>query len=73
MCTYSLVPITLTSVARDVIEYEFEYAVIQNTYLSKHSFLLMIDTITTHQYLPTRSSQAHQSILINSLLLLPDC
>src|SRR3954454_19108620 len=25
----------------------------------------MIDTITTHQYFPTRSSQTHQSILIN--------
>jgi hypothetical protein len=25
----------------------------------------MIDTITTHQYFPIRSSQTHQSILIN--------
>ena len=57
MCTYSLVPITLISVARGVIEL-LELSVCR---IAKVSLLIakitsiihMIDTIITHQHIPT--------------------
>ena len=72
MCTYSLVPITLTSRWRTTkkpvigLSMNMPYSrLLAACYRDENSFLLMIDTITTHQYLPIRSSQTHQSILIN--------
>ena len=72
MCTYSLVPITLTSVRLEQRRYRaFEFSVcrIQRRFdfyfeNSLHT-LLMIYAITTHQLLPQRSSQTHQLQLIN--------
>jgi hypothetical protein len=72
MCTYSLVPITLAfrSVAlpKNVTEVEYACAVFQ---IYRFALLLrelfhtfMIDTITTHQHPPLRSSQTHQLPLI---------
>ena len=72
MCTYSLVPITLTSVRLEQRRYkEFEFSVcrIQRRFdfCFENSFdtLLMIVAITTHQSLLLRSSQTHQLGLIN--------
>jgi hypothetical protein len=79
MCTYSLVSITLTSdqsdLAKDVTEHELNmpYSRLLAMLPSRELFHTMIDTITTHQRSPIRSSQTHQLALINSLLLLPDC
>src|SRR3954463_7394568 len=69
MCTYSLVPITLASLARDVIEHlSFAFAVSKELiafYVENSLHTLMIDTITTHQRSPIRSSQTYQLTLIN--------
>ena len=73
MCTYSLVPITLTSALAkskdDIKNFEFSVCRIQRRFdfyfeNSLHT-LLMIYAITTHQLLPQRSSQTHQFQLIN--------
>ena len=70
MCTYSLVPITLTSVRLEQRRYkEFEFSVcrIQRRfafYFENSLNTLMIDTITTHQFPLMRSSQTHQLPLI---------
>ena len=72
MCTYSLVPITLTSAlakSKDVIKnFEFSVCRIQRRfvfYFENSLNTLMIDTITTHQFSLIRSSQTHQLPLIN--------
>ena len=72
MCTYSLVPITLTSVLAEnkdaIVNFEFSVCRIQRLIAfyfenSLHTFL--IDTINTHQLLPKRSSQTLKHQLIN--------
>ncbi len=71
MCTYSLVPITLTPVRLEQGRYSklslaFAVSKEDSHLLPENSFdTCMIYAITTHQSSPPRSSQTPQSQLIN--------